>query len=231
MTKYNKIIAIDGHSSTGKSTFAKEIAKKYGLIYIDTGALYRGVTYYAKTNGLISSTGSIDTEKLQSLLTINNLNFEFKLENGNRYLYLNNNNIEEQIRGLEIANLVSKVAAIQFVRDFIDSILKKIGEKGGVIMDGRDIGTVVFPNADLKIFMTADAKIRAQRRYQEIIEKGDTANFQEVLNNILERDHLDETRSNAPLKRAKDAILLDNSNMTKEDQDKWIEKIIKERWG
>jgi cytidylate kinase len=227
----NKIIAIDGHSSTGKSTFAKEIAKKYGLIYIDTGALYRGVTYFAKNNGIIDESGNIDQEKLQSSLNFNTLNFEFKLDGANRYLYLNNINIEEQIRGLEIARLVSKIATIQLVRNFVDSILKKFGERGGVIMDGRDIGTVVFPNADLKIFMTADAKIRAQRRYQEIIQRGESANFDEVLNNILERDHLDQTRANAPLRRADDAILLDNSYMTKEDQDIWIEKIIEQRWG
>ncbi len=231
MDKRDIIIAIDGHSSTGKSTFAKAISKSYGLIYVDTGALYRGVTLVAARNNASNMESRHDIEKLSDILQ--NVSFEFlkTAPDGSGELHLNGENIEKEIRSLEIAQKVSEVASQPFVRDFVDSILKEYGTKRGVVMDGRDIGTVIFPDADLKIFMTADASIRARRRYNEILAKGGVADYQEVLENVTERDKMDETRETAPLKRAPDAILLDNSNMTQNDQMLWIEKILKEKWG
>ncbi|MDP3398826.1 MAG: (d)CMP kinase [Bacteroidales bacterium] len=230
MGKRDIIIAIDGHSSTGKSSFAKEIASRYGLIYVDTGALYRGVTLFALRNGLINEMGVENPEKLHNQLGNVNLKFGQAARGANSELYLNGENIEAQIRSLEVAGKVSIVAAQKPVRDFVDSILKEFGVTGGVVMDGRDIGTVVFPDADLKIFMTADPKVRAMRRYREMVTRGEDANFDEVLKNVVERDFMDENRENAPLRRATDAIFLDNSNMTEEDQMVWIEKIISEKW-
>lgn len=230
MEKRDIIIAIDGHSSTGKSSFAKEIACMYGLVYVDTGALYRGVTLFALRNGLINETGVENHEKLYSQLSNVKLRFGQALHGSKSELYLNGENIETQIRSLEVAGKVSIVAALKPVRDFVDSILKEYGVTGGVVMDGRDIGTVVFPDADLKIFMTADPKVRAMRRYHEMVARGEDANLEDVLNNVIERDFMDENRENAPLRRAQDAIFLDNSNMTEDDQMVWIEKIISEKW-
>jgi cytidylate kinase len=230
MEKRDIIIAIDGHSSTGKSSFAKEIASRYGLIYVDTGALYRGVTLFAIRSGLINNIGVTDPEMLYSQLHNVKLRFGQALHGSKGELYLNGESIETQIRSLEVAGKVSIVAALKPVRDFVDSILKEYGVTGGVVMDGRDIGTVVFPDADLKIFMTADPKVRAMRRYREMVARGEDANFEEVLKNVIERDFMDENRENAPLRRAQDAIFLDNSNMTEDDQMVWIEKIISEKW-
>lgn len=225
------IIAIDGHSSTGKSTFARAISVRYSLVYVDTGALYRGVTLLAQKEGLKDLITDENLDKMQSLLA--KAVFEFLPTGANGYgeLYLNGEKIEKEIRSLEIAEKVSTVASVPMVRNFVDSMLKEYGKKRGVVMDGRDIGTVVFPHADLKIFMTANPQIRAQRRYNEIIASGASANYNQVLKNVQERDYLDENREIAPLKRAHDAILLDNSEMTQEDQMQWIEKIISEKWG
>lgn len=229
MKKRAFIIAIDGYSSTGKSTLAKTLAKRYNLTYVDTGALYRGVT-------LAALRANIDIEKRDSTLyssLLKSLSLQFKVESkgGEQQLYLNGENVEKEIRSLEIASAVSKVAPIKVVRNFVDSQLKKYGERGGVIMEGRDIGTVVLPHADLKIFMVADAKIRAERRYREMVAKGYSAQFEEVLANIEERDRLDETRESAPLRKAEDAIVLDNTFMTIDQQQLWVEKIIQEKWG
>lgn len=231
MEKRDIIIAIDGHSSTGKSTFARQIAARYKLIYVDTGALYRGVTLHAIRKGYVGDSGLSDPESFIESLKDIKLTFIRNKRNTMSELYLNGRNIEKEIRGLEVAGKVSIVAALKPVRDFVDSILREYGVIKGVVMDGRDIGTVVFPDADLKIFMTADPKVRAMRRYREMVARGEEADLNDVLKNVIDRDYMDENRENAPLRRAEDAIFLDNSNMTEEDQLKWIEKIIEERWG
>lgn len=225
------IIAIDGHSSTGKSTFARAIGVLYKLVYVDTGALYRGVTLLFQKEGFNQLNSGKKLDKIKNLLA--KANFEFLPTGPNGYgeLHINGENVEKEIRSLEVATKVSTVAAIPLVRNFVDSILKEYGKKRGVVMDGRDIGTVVFPDANLKIFMTAKPEIRAKRRFNEIIANGGEAEYQEVLKNVQERDYMDETRETAPLKKAPDAILLDNSYMTQEDQMQWIEKIITEKWG
>lgn len=226
MLHHKIIIAIDGHSSTGKSTYAKMIASKIGYIYIDTGALYRAVTLYAIENELISKNNTIDKEKLQKSLENLSVNFKTTGKNGKSETYLNEKNVEKEIRSLKVSNKVSYIAAIPFVREFVDRRLKEIGKNKGVVMDGRDIGTTVFPQAELKIFMTADPKIRAERRLNEMIEKGENPRFDEVLKNIIERDYIDEHRETAPLKRASDAILLDNSYMTLDKQMEWFLNIL-----
>ncbi|OFY41789.1 MAG: cytidylate kinase [Bacteroidetes bacterium GWF2_40_14] len=225
------IIAIDGHSSTGKSSFAKIIAAKYGLIYVDTGALYRGVTLYAIRKKLIDSCNKIDTEALDKAYDFINLEFRTNACDGRSELYLNGELIEREVRGLEVSGKVSFIAALPHVREFVDKILRMYGERKGVVMDGRDIGTVVFPNAELKIFMTADAGVRAARRYKELIEKGENANYEDVLQNIVQRDFLDENREAAPLRRAEDAIILDNSKMSIDEQIVWFDKIVSQRWN
>jgi len=225
------IIAIDGHSSTGKSSFAKIIAAKYGFVYVDTGALYRGVTLFAVRESLIDDSNKIDRNALAKAIDSLNLEFRATGAEGKSELYLNGELIEREIRGLEVSNKVSFIAALPLVRDFVDRSLNRYGESKGVVMDGRDIGTVVFPDAELKIFMTADTQVRAQRRYKELLEKGEKTNFQAVLQNIIQRDYIDENRETAPLKKAVDAILLDNSKMTIEDQIKWLDNIVSQRWN
>lgn len=225
------IIAVDGHSSTGKSTLARKIAAKYGLIYVDTGALYRGVTLAALRDGVAPVVVGSDSTPLEELLERCNFLFRNTGKNGGSELYLNDRNIERDIRSLEVASKVSLFASIPKVREFVDKILRELGKKRGVVMDGRDIGTVVFPDADLKIFMTADPYVRARRRFLEIEARGEEANFEEILRNVKERDYLDENRETAPLRKADDAVFLDNSNMTEEDEMLWIEKIIAQRWG
>jgi len=231
MIKREIIIAIDGHSSTGKSTFAKAIASKFGLIYVDTGALYRGVTLTAVREGITSFDNPSNKGQLEALLSNTDLIFKPSGKDGASELWLNGENIEREIRTLEVSGMVSIFASMPIVRNYVDSILKEYGKRRGVVMDGRDIGTVVFPDADLKIFMTADPRIRAQRRYQEMISRGEKADYQEVLDNVNERDFMDENREAAPLKRADDALFLDNSNMTHEDQMVWIEMILAQKWG
>ncbi len=209
----NKItIAIDGFSSTGKSTIAKLIANKYNYIYVDSGAMYRAVTLFAKNNGFVSK-DFLKKEELTSNLNDVTLTFHFNEKLGFAEMYLNDVNVEKEIRTLEISQLVSKVAAISEVRKKLVAEQQKMGENGGVVMDGRDIGTVVFPNADLKLFMTASADKRATRRYKELIDRGDKVSFDEILFNVQERDRIDSTREDSPLMKAHDAIEFDNSDM------------------
>lgn len=224
------IIAIDGYSSTGKSSFAKQIAARLGYVYVDTGALYRAVTYYAFTNGFIDRSGKVNKTGLKSTLKANKITFRSSAD-GKSQTYLNDANIEKQIRTLEISNKVSIIAAIPFVREYVDGILHKFGEDKGVVMDGRDIGTAVFPNAELKIFMTASVEVRAQRRFDEIKQAGGNDTYDSILSNLKERDYLDTHRETHPLIQAEDAILLDNSNMTIPEQFVWLDKILLEKFG
>jgi cytidylate kinase len=223
------IIAIDGHSSTGKSTFAREIALRYDLTYIDTGALYRGITLIALENNIFNPGSSDEESKLSEILSQACFQFLSGKKGKENELHINGRNVEKEIRSIRIAEKVSIYAAMPYIREFVDSLLKDWGKKGGVVMDGRDIGTVVFPDADIKIFMTASAEIRAQRRYRQMQQNGEIPDYRTILKNVKERDFLDETRKTAPLKMAKDAILLDNSNMTQEDQMRWIEQIIDQK--
>lgn len=224
------IIAIDGHSSTGKSSFAKQVAARLGYVYVDTGAMYRAVTYFAYTNGFIDNKNKIDEEGLQQTLGANRVSFR-PGPDGRSQTWLNNACVEKQIRTLNISNKVSKISALPFVREYIDKILRSLGQEKGVVMDGRDIGTSVFPNAELKIFMTAAVEVRAQRRFKEIQEAGGKESYDDVLKNLKERDHIDQTREVSPLRKADDAILLDNSNMSIPEQFVWLDRILLERFG
>ncbi len=227
------IIAIDGHSSTGKSTFAKAIAMEMGYVYIDTGAMYRAVTLLATEQGLISKNNTINEEILKKLLfeePTAEVSFKASGKNGACETYLNGRNVEKEIRTMTISNKVSHIAAIAFVREYVDQRLRQIGASRGVVMDGRDIGTAVFPDAELKIFMTASARIRAQRRLEELKSKGYEANYEEVLRNIEERDYIDTHRDTHPLTKAPDAVVLDNGSMTVTEQIEWFRKIIAERF-
>jgi len=220
------IIAIDGYSSCGKSTFAKKIAKVLDYLYIDSGAMYRAVTLYALENGLI--TGS----KLNRyLLTqhLNNVHISFGGTPGNLQMVLNGKRVEKEIRSVRVSGFVSQVSALKEVRMKMVEIQRDIGKNKRIVMDGRDIGTVVFPDADLKIFMTANPKIRAERRYRELMEKGEKVNFEEIEKNIMYRDQYDTTRKISPLRKADDAIVLDNSFMTVDEQMDWIMEIINKK--
>jgi len=223
----NKItIAIDGFSSTGKSTVAKQLAKKLNYVYVDSGAMYRAVTFYAMQNGLISD-NDFNSEALIYQLSNINISFKYNKALGFAEVYLNDINIEKQIRTLEVSSFVSKVAAISEVRLKLVEQQKKMGQDMGVVMDGRDIGTVVFPAAELKLFMIASAQTRAERRFQELIERGDKVEYKEVLNNVQERDYLDSNREDSPLVKAEDAIEIDNSNMTLDEQFNKILQLVK----
>ncbi len=224
------IIAIDGYSSCGKSTFAKAIADMLSYIYIDSGAMYRAVTLFAIENGIISN-DFLDKEKLISSLNEINISFKKDMLTGKCLTYLNGNNVEEKIRGIEVSSWVSRISTIKEVRQKLVELQRKMGESGGVVLDGRDIGTVVFPDADLKIFMTASPQIRAQRRYDELEAKGLDVSFEEILKNIVERDEMDTTRVESPLIKADDAIVLDNSNMTVEQQLKWFVDLLKDKFN
>ncbi len=219
------IIAIDGYSSTGKSSFAKIIANEFSFLYLDSGALYRGVTLFAIENGFITDDCTIDVPGLDAALK--NLDLHF----GEGGTYIGDRCIEKEIRSLAVASKVSPIATVAEVRNFVDRKLREFGRKKRVVMDGRDIGTTVFPDAELKIFMTADPMIRAQRRAAEMEAKGMKAELSEVLKNLQERDHIDSTREVSPLTQAADAIVLDNSHMTIEDQMAWVKNIISERFG
>lgn len=225
------VIAIDGYSSTGKSSFAKIVANELGYIYIDTGALYRSVTLVALENKLIDSNNKINTESLKLILPKTSINFQINPESGKSETFVNGINVEKKIRTLEISNSVSYIAAIDFIRDYVDSILIKLGENKKVVMDGRDIGTAVFPNAELKIFMTADLQVRTKRRMKEMEERNEKVEYQEVLDNLVKRDDIDQHRKMNPLTKAKDAIVLDNSNMTIEEEVNWILKYIYEHFS
>ena len=209
----NKItIAIDGFSSTGKSTIAKLIAKKYNFIYVDTGAMYRAVTLFAMQNNLISN-GFMDQTNLIKNLKEITLSFQFNMNLGFAEMFLNNVNVEKEIRTLQVSQFVSKIATISEVRKKLVSEQQEMGKQGGIVMDGRDIGTVVFPNAHLKLFMTASADKRATRRYNELVAIGDNVSFEDILFNVQERDRIDSTREDSPLVMADDAIEFDNSYM------------------
>lgn len=227
----NLIIAIDGYSSTGKSTFAKLIASKMGLIYIDSGAIYRAITLFALESSFIEKDGKIDKSKLKAGLKGVEVVFKINPKDNRSETFLNGKNVEQRIRQLDVSSNVSPISTIDFVRQYVDNILNEYGQKGGVVADGRDIGTVVFPQAQLKIFMTADAKIRAKRRVDQLLEKGEKADFDEIYKNVVERDYIDSHREIAPLKKAEDAIELDNSDMTIDDQLKWLDNILLERLG
>lgn len=211
------IVAIDGFSSTGKSTVAKELANKLGYVYVDTGAMYRMVALYAFQNNCIDD-NTFDVEKLVGLLDRINVNFVFNEKVGFAEAYLNDVNVESEIRSLQISGFVSKVASVSEVRAKLVEIQKRLGQQKGLVMDGRDIGTVVFPEAELKLFMTASAQTRAQRRYDELIAKGDDVTFEAILENVTSRDAQDTSRKDSPLVKAEDAIEIDNSNLTREEQ-------------
>ena len=219
------IIAIDGYSSTGKSSFAKIIANEFGFLYLDSGALYRGVTLFAIENGYINEDCAIDVPGLTEAME--NLDIHF----GKGGTYIGERCIENEIRSLEVAGKVSPIATVAQVRDYVDRKLREFGRKKRVVMDGRDIGTTVFPEAELKIFMTADPMIRAQRRADEMIAKGEEVDIAEVLENLQQRDYIDSHREVSPLTQAEDALVLDNSHMTMQDQVEWLKEIIKERFG
>lgn len=226
----NIIIAIDGFSSTGKGTFAKEIASRLGIVYLDSGALYRAVTYYGLKSGIIEWNGAIDFRRLQEDILLGRINVSFVSLAGKERVFLSDEDITSEIRGMEVARNVSAVSAIPFVRNFVDEQLHTLGAKG-CVMDGRDIGTAVFPDADLKIFMVADALIRARRRLAQMAESGQEASLEEVLKNVRDRDYQDSHRQFHPLRKADDAIELDNSNMTVQDQLVWLDGILRERFN
>lgn len=223
------IIAIDGFSSTGKSSFAKLVAADLGFVYLDSGALYRGVTLFAMENGLIDDGCRIDVPALVKAMEGLDLHFENHGE-GSR-LYMGSRCVEKEIRTLAVSSKVSPVSAVPEVRRFVDSILHAAGRNRRVVMDGRDIGTTVFPDAELKIFMTADRMVRARRRALELEGKGEKADIAEVLKNLEERDYIDSHREVSPLSKAADAVVLDNSEMSFDDQMDWIHAILKERFG
>jgi len=221
-------IAIDGFSSTGKSTVAKELAKKLEYIYVDSGAMYRAVTLFAMQENFVGTSffdlGSL-LEKLDSI----QVSFHLNTETGNADMHLNGINVENEIRTLEVSNLVSTVAANSIVRKKLVAIQKEMGKNKGVVMDGRDIGTVVFKDAELKIFMNASADTRAERRYKELKEKGQDVSYEDILKNVVDRDHMDTTRADSPLIKAEDAIDIDNSNLSREEQFEMILKLVREK--
>lgn len=215
-------IAIDGHSSCGKSTMAKDLAHEVGYIYVDTGAMYRSVTLYALRHDLFNADGTIKESELQAAMPDIHISFKLNEKTGRPDTYLNNERVEDTIRTLEVSNHVSPIAALPFVRKALVAQQQQMGRDGGVVMDGRDIGTVVFPHAELKIFVTASAQVRAQRRYDELKAKGMTADFNDILKNVEERDYIDSHRETSPLRQADDALLLDNSDMTIAEQRQWL---------
>lgn len=215
-------IAIDGYSSCGKSTMAKALAKKLGYVYVDTGAMYRSVTLFALRHQLFNADGSVKTKELKALMPEIHISFKLNKETGLPETYLNGELVEREIRGMEVSSHVSPIAAIPFVREALVKQQQAMGREKGVVMDGRDIGTVVFPDAELKIFVTASPEVRAQRRYDELTGKGLQVDYDEVLKNVRERDRIDSTRAISPLRRADDAVVLDNSHMTREEQMAWL---------
>lgn len=223
------IIAIDGYSSTGKSSFAKLIAKEFSFLYLDSGALYRAITLYAMEHDMVLADGSIDTRSLVAALPDIDIHFEYAPE-GSR-TFIGDRCVEKEIRTIEVSSHVSPVAVIPEVRDFVDDILVGYGKNKRIVMDGRDIGTAVFPHADLKIFMTANDNVRAERRLKEMMASGQNPDFNEVLENLKSRDYIDSHREKSPLRQAEDAVVLDNSDMTLEDQMVWVKNLVKEKFG
>ena len=230
MIKVNSklIIAVDGYSSCGKSTVAKDLAKLLNIVFIDSGAMYRCVTLYALQNGIIHN-GLIDEDLLFQSLNDIHITFKFEVESKTNQTYLNGKLVENEIRGPEVSDNVSQISAIGFVRRKMVELQQNMGQTDSIVMDGRDIGTVVFPQADLKLFMTASPMIRGQRRFNEYQEKNQNITFDEVMENVKKRDYLDENRDESPLKKADDALVLDNSNMTKQDQLDFIVDQLKVR--
>ena len=218
------IIALDGHSSCGKSTYAKRIAQELGYAYIDTGAMYRSVTLAAMESGLFDQTEAPSQELVEELLDSIELNLQFNNSRQRTEIYLNGRMVEDMIRGMDVSGHVSYIAAISAVRRKMVEYQRQLGVKKGIVMDGRDIGTVVFPEAELKIFLTALPEVRAMRRYKELIEKGLNAELEEVRLNLEKRDRIDSNREDSPLKQAEDAIVMDNSDMTVDQQMEWFRK-------
>ena len=215
-------IAIDGFSSCGKSTMAKDLAKEIGYIYVDTGAMYRSVTLFALRHNLFNADGTIREEELKEQMKDINISFQLNKTTGRPDTYLNGENVENAIRTMEVSSHVSPIATLAFVREALVAQQQRMGAEKGIVMDGRDIGTVVFPKAELKIFVTASAEVRAQRRYAELKAKGMDADYADILKNVEERDYIDSHRATSPLRKADDAIELDNSNLTIAEQKKWL---------
>ena len=216
------VIAIDGFSSCGKSTMAKDLARRIGYVYVDTGAMYRSVTLFALNHHLFNEDGSVKADQLEKLMPEVNISFKLNTETGRPDTYLNGVCVENDIRGMEVSSHVSPIAAIPFVREALVAQQQRMGGDKGIVMDGRDIGTMVFPEAELKIFVTASAEVRAQRRYDELKAKGAEANYDDILKNVQERDYIDTHREVSPLRKADDALELDNSHMTIEEQNAWL---------
>ena len=222
-------IAVDGYSSTGKSSFARLIAKEFSFLYLDSGALYRAVTLFAIRNGMTGEGGSVDAGALSASLP--EIRITFRNDRDGSHTFLGDECVDEAIRTIEVSSYVSPVAVIPEVREFVDRILRDYGKAGRVVMDGRDIGTTVFPDAELKIFMVADANVRAMRRLKEMKASGSDADFNTVLENLKTRDYIDSHRETSPLRQAEDAIVLDNTDMTLEDQMVWLRDIVRRRFG
>ena len=228
MTQPRIIIAIDGHSSCGKSTIAKAVAARFGYVFIDSGAMYRAVTLFALCHNLIEN-GIVKEKELIGLLPEIKIEFRFNSEKQKSDTYLNGENVEDEIRQLPVSQNVSPVATIAEVRAEMVRQQQEMGKNKGIVMDGRDIGTVVFPEAELKLFVTASPEIRAQRRFDELTAKGETVSYDEILQNVQERDHIDSTRETSPLRKAEDALVLDNSHMTREEQMEWVVEKVEEK--
>ena len=223
MDRKRIIIAIDGYSSTGKSTMAKALAKRIGYAYIDTGAMYRAVALYCLEKDMVASDGEIDEEALAGSLDRISIEFKVNEETGRSETYLNGTNVEKEIRDMRVSGIVSNVAKIAFVRRALVAQQQAMGKEKGIVMDGRDIGTVVFPDAEMKVFVDASAEVRARRRYDELRAKGNASvKYEDVLHNVTERDRIDSTRDESPLRKAEDAAVLDNSTMTIEEQNEWL---------
>lgn len=216
------VVAIDGHSSCGKSTMAKDLAREVGYIYVDTGAMYRAVTLFCMRNKLFDAEGNVLVDALEAAMPQVSVTFRLNEETGKPDTYLNGERVEDTIRSLEVSDNVSKVAAIPFVREAMVEQQRLMGREKGIVMDGRDIGTTVFPDADLKVFVTASPEVRAQRRYDELKAKGMPADYDDILKNVQERDYMDSNRAVSPLRKAEDALLLDNSGMTIAEQKAWL---------
>ena len=225
------IVAIDGHSSCGKSTMAKSLAAQVGYIYVDTGAMYRAVTLFAMRQGLFDAQGQPDAARLEALVPKIEVSFRLDPDTHLPLVCLNGEVVEEEVRTLEVSSHVSAIAALPFVREALTRQQQRMGEEKGIVMDGRDIGTVVFPQAALKVFVTASAEVRAQRRFLELTAKGQTVAFKDILRNVQERDYIDSHREVAPLRQADDALVLDNSEMTREEQMQWLLDRFEERTG
>lgn len=223
------IIAIDGYSSSGKSTMARDLARRIGYVYVDSGAMYRAVTLYAIEHGMASSEKGVDTAALVKALPDIHISFTPAGSDGIQHTLLNGKDVEREIRDMQVSSLVSPVAVIPEVRHHLTALQQEYGKEKGIVMDGRDIGTTVFPAAEMKVFVNASPEERARRRVKELIEKGENVTYEDVLENIRERDHIDTTRKESPLRKAEDAVLLDNDNMTIKQQMEWLLKLYEDR--